>query len=137
MKKSILLVLLYLLIQTIAGGILALLITQWWGASVEFAMVVALLAADIIMAGILIQKGYVSDKRLVHPTTASFIGWTLVAGISAIFISDFIASLTDFLPNWLESTFSNIEGSWLGVLWTFLNPLLQLLVYSFVSACRR
>ena len=57
MKKSILLVLLYLLIQTIAGGILALLITQWWGASVEFAMVVALLAADSIMAGSLIQKG--------------------------------------------------------------------------------
>ena len=24
------------------------------------------------------------------------------------------------------------KGSWLGVLWTFLNPLLQLLVYSFV-----
>ena len=24
------------------------------------------------------------------------------------------------------------KGSWLGVVWTFLNPLLQLLVYSFV-----
>ena len=24
------------------------------------------------------------------------------------------------------------KGSWLGVIWTFLNPLLQLLVYSFV-----
>ena len=130
MKKSILLVLLYLLIQTIAGGILALLITQWWGASVEFAMVVALLAADIIMAGILIQKGYASDKRLIHPTTASFIGWTLVAGISAIFISDFIASLTDFLPNWLESTFSNIEGSWLGVLAiAIIGPVLEEMLF--------
>ena len=109
MKKSILLVLLYLLIQTIAGGILALLITQWWGASVEFAMVVALLAADIIMAGILIQKGYASDK---------------------IFISDFIASLTDFLPNWLESTFSNIEGSWLGVLAiAIIGPVLEEMLF--------
>lgn len=130
MKKSILLVLLYLLIQTIAGGFLALLITQWWGASVEFAMVVALLAADIIMAGILIQKGYASDSRLIHPTTASFIGWTLVAGISAIFISDFIASLTDFLPNWLESTFSNIEGSWLGVLAiAIIGPILEEMLF--------
>ena len=130
MKKSILLVLLYLLIQTIAGGFLALLITQWWGASVEFAMVVALLAADIIMAGILIQKGYASDSRLIHPTTASFIGWTLVADISAIFISDFIASLTDFLPNWLESTFSNIEGSWLGVLAiAIIGPILEEMLF--------
>lgn len=130
MKKSILLVLLYLLIQTIAGGFLALLITQWWGASVEFAMVVALLAADIIMAGILIQKGYASDSRLIHPTTASFISWTLVAGISAIFISDFIASLTDFLPNWLESTFSNMEGSWLGVLAiAIIGPILEEMLF--------
>ena len=130
MKKSILLVLLYLLIQTIAGGFLALLITQWWGASVEFAMVVALLAADIIMAGILIQKGYASDSRLIHPTTASFISWTLVAGISAIFISDFIASLTDFLPNWLEITFSNMEGSWLGVLAiAIIGPILEEMLF--------
>ena len=130
MKKSILLVLLYLLIQTIAGGFLALLITQWWGASVEFAMVVALLAADIIMAGILIQKGYASDSRLIHPTTASFLGWTFLAGISAIFISDFIASLTDFLPNWLEITFSNMEGSWLGVLAiAIIGPILEEMLF--------
>lgn len=130
MKKSILLVLLYLLIQTIAGGIFALLISQRWEGNMETAMVVALLAADIIMAGILIQKGYVSDSRLTHPTTVSFIGWTLLAGISAIFISDFIASITDFLPNWLESTFSNIEGSWLGILAiAIIGPILEEMLF--------
>lgn len=130
MKKSILLVLLYLLIQTIAGGILALLISQWWEGNMEIAMVTALLAADIIMAGILFQKGYVSDSRLIHSTTASFISWTLVAGISAIFISDFIASITDFLPNWLESTFSNIEGSWLGILAiAIIGPILEEMLF--------
>ena len=45
-------------------------------------------------------------------------------------ISDFIASLTDFLPNWLESTFSNIEGSWLGVLAiAIIGPVLEEMLF--------
>lgn len=130
MKKSILLVLLYLLIQTLAGGILALVITQWTESDIELSMVIALLVADLIMAGILLQQGYLSNKQLLHPTSASFLGWTLLAGVSAIFISDAIASVTDFLPNWLESTFSNMEGTWLGILAiAIIGPILEEMLF--------
>ena len=130
MKRSIFLVLLYLLIQVIAGGILTLCFSQWPSIKVESAMVVALIVADVVMAGILIQKGYLTNKNLWHPTTVSFLGWTFLAGLSAIFISDVIASLTDFLPNWLESTFSNMEGSWLGILAiAIVGPILEEILF--------
>ena len=130
MKKSILLVLLYLLIQVIAGGILAMFISLWLKADVEMAMVVALLVADIVMAGILLQQGYLSNKKLWHPTTFYFLSWTLLAGLSAIFLSDAIASITDFLPNWLEGTFSNMEGSWLGIIAIALvGPILEEMLF--------
>ena len=130
MKRSILLVLLYLLIQVIAGGILTLCFSQWPSIHVESAMVIALLLADIVMGGILIQKGYLSNSKLRHLTTASFLGWTFLAGLSAIFISDAIASMTDFLPNWLEGTFSNMEGSWLGIIAIALvGPILEEMLF--------
>ena len=130
MKKSILLVLLYLLIQTLAGGVLTLLISQWSGVDREFAIIIALLVADVIMAGILLQQGYLSDKRLSHPTTAKFLCWTFLAGISAIFISDTISKMTDFMPNWLESTFTNMEGTWMGVLAiAIVGPILEEMLF--------
>lgn len=130
MKRSIFLVLLYLLIQVIAGGILTLCFSQWPSIKVESAMVVALIVADVVMAGILIQKGYLTNKNLWHSITVSFLGWTFLAGLSAIFISDVIASLTDFLPNWLESTFSNMEGSWLGILAiAIVGPILEEILF--------
>ncbi|MCR4764664.1 MAG: CPBP family intramembrane metalloprotease [Bacteroidaceae bacterium] len=130
MKKSILLVLLYLLIQLIAGTLVSLAITQWPTLEVELSVVIALLLANVIMAGILFYKGYLSDKQLINPTTPSFLCWTVVAGLSAIFISDAVASIFSFLPNWLESTFSNMEGSWLGVLAiAIVGPVLEEMLF--------
>lgn len=130
MKKSILLVLLYLLIQAIAGGALSLLVIQWSGINREIAIIIALLVSDVIMAGILVQQGYLADKRLLHPTTAKYLWWTLIAGISAIFISDTISTMTDFMPNWLESTFTNMEGTWLGILAiAIIGPILEEMLF--------
>jgi membrane protease YdiL (CAAX protease family) len=130
MKKSILLAILYLLIQIIAGSILAMPLNLWLKTDVMTSMVIALLVANIVMAIILMMKGYLSNKTLWNTTTISFLGWTFVAGLSAIFISVVIASLTDFLPNWLESTFSNMEGSWLGILAiAIVGPILEEMLF--------
>ena len=130
MKKSILLVLLYLLIQAVAGGILSLVFSMWPTASFEWSVVITLLVADVLMAVILIQQGYLSDQKLWHPTTVFCMGWTLIAGISAIFISDAVASCTEFLPNWLESTFDQIENSWLGILAVaIVGPILEEMLF--------
>lgn len=130
MRKSILLVLLYLLIQTIAGSILSLIVSQSPDVNREFAIIIALLVSDVIMTVILIQQGYLSDKRLIHPTTAMFLSWTFIAGISAIFISDTISTMTDFMPNWLESSFTNMEGTQLGVLAiAIVGPILEEMLF--------
>jgi membrane protease YdiL (CAAX protease family) len=102
----------------------------WLKTDVMTSMVIALLVANIVMAIILMMKGYLSNKTLWNTTTISFLGWTFVAGLSAIFISVVIASLTDFLPNWLESTFSNMEGSWLGILAiAIVGPILEEMLF--------
>ena len=119
MKKSILLVLLYLLIQSIAALGVALglgIMSQEPSNQEEWATIIALLLADVVMGGILIWKGYLSDRQLWEPTTVTCLGWTIVASSSAIFIADAISSLANFLPDWLENTFSNIETNWAGVL---------------------
>ena len=50
MKKSILLVLLYLLIQTLVGGVLTLLVSQWSGVDRVSVIIIALFVADVVMA---------------------------------------------------------------------------------------
>jgi len=130
MKKSILLVLLYLLIQTLVGGVLTLLVSQWSGVDRVSVIIIALFVADVVMAGILIQQGYLSDKQLIHSTTAKFLYWTFFAGISTIFISDTISTITDFMPNWLENTFTNMEGTWFGVLAiAIVGPILEEMLF--------
>ena len=133
MKKSIILVLLYLLIQSIAALGLALglgIMYQEPSNQEEWATIIALLLADVVMGAILIWKGYLSDRQLWNPTTATCLGWTIVAGSSAIFIADAISSLADFLPDWLENTFSNIETNWAGILAiAIVGPILEEMLF--------
>ena len=133
MKKSIILVLLYLLIQSIAALGLALglgIMSKEPNDQEEWATIIALLLADVVMGGILIWKGYLSDRQLWNPTTVTCLGWTIVAGTSAIFIADAISSLANFLPDWLENTFSNIETNWAGILAiTIVGPILEEMLF--------
>ena len=111
MKRSILLVLVYFLIQAMAGSMVVLF------SSISLdAITYTLLVADAIMAGVLIYLGYLSDWKLWHPTTFKTLFWTILAGIAAIFCCDAISSLADFLPDLMEDTFASIEDTWLGIL---------------------
>lgn len=130
MKKSILLVLLYLLIQSIAGLVLACGFINQDENGLRWVTIINLLLSDVIMGGILIWMGYLSDKQLWNPTTGRCLGWTLVAGLSAIFITDAISSLADFLPNWLESAFDSLESNWLGILAiAIVGPILEEMLF--------
>ena len=133
MKKSIILVLLYLLIQAIAALVLAVglgFTSQEVGYQEQWATIIALLLADVVMGGILIWKGYLSDRQLWNPTTATCLGWTLIAGVSAIFIADAISSLANFLPDWMENSFADIETNWLGILAiAIVGPVLEEMLF--------
>lgn len=135
MKKSIILVLLYLMVQAIVAFVITTafnvysnnanaLITNEWP------IIVTLLAADFVMAGILLQRGYLSHKRLWNPTNVHCLWWTVVAGTTAIFITDAISSVASFLPNWLEGTFNNIEGNLLGIIAVaIIGPILEEMLF--------
>lgn len=118
MKKSIILVLVFYLLQILGAGIIAglnMLRGNGDAESMSLSVTIALLLTDIVMAAILLKMGYLSDKRFWNPTSLPFLLTTFVAGISAIIVCDAISALADFLPNLLEDTFSSIESSWWGI----------------------
>ena len=118
MKKSIILVLIFYLLQILGAGIIAglnMLRGNGDAESMSLSVTIALLLTDIVMAAILLKMGYLSDKRLWNPTSLPFLLTTFVAGISAIIVCDAISALADFLPNLLEDTFSSMESSWWGI----------------------
>lgn len=135
MKKSIILVLLYLLLQAIAALVISVAFGLGTASSrevmnLELPTIIALLVADVVMAGFLLQRGYFSEKQLWNPTSAHFLWWTVIAGISAIIVADAISSIAGFLPDWLEDSFNNIESNWLGILAiAIVGPILEEMLF--------
>ena len=119
MKKSIILVVVFYLLQILGAGIIAGLNMLRGNGNAEgmtLSVTIALLLTDIVMAAILLKMGCLSDKRLWNPTSLPFLLTTFVAGLSAIVVCDAISALADFLPNLLEDTFSSMEASWWGII---------------------
>ena len=130
MKRSIALVLIYFLLQLLATGLIALVVNQGATVNVQRTTVLGLLLSDILMAGVLLYMGYLRDKKQWEPAAPSFMLWTFVAGISAIFITDAISSLADFLPDFLEDSFASIESSWIGILAVaIVGPVLEEMLF--------
>ncbi len=135
MRKSIILVLLYLLLQAIAALVISVAFELGTASSrevmnLELPTIIALLVADVVMAGFLLQRGYLSEKQLWNPTSAHFLWWTVIAGISAIIVADAISSIAGFLPDWLEDSFNNIESNWLGILAiAIVGPILEEMLF--------
>jgi len=130
MKRSIALVLVYFLLQLLATGLIALIINQGSTVNIQQITVLGLLISDFLMAGVLLYMGYMRDKKQWEPVAPSVMLWTFVAGISAIFITDTISSLADFLPDLLEDSFASIESSWAGVLAiTIVGPVLEEMLF--------
>lgn len=133
MKKSIILVLIFYLLQMIGGGV-ATALTMFMGKDntegLYLSIAIALLLSDIVMAAILFRMGYLSDKKLWNPTTPVFFLGTFVAGISGIFVCDAVSALADFLPNLMEDTFDSLENSLLGIIAiVIVGPVLEEMLF--------
>jgi membrane protease YdiL (CAAX protease family) len=91
----------------------------------------ALLFSILMMTAYLGTFGFLSgDKQLYSPLSAPFVGWSLLFGISTIFVVDGIMRILPPLPNYLEETFDVIQSDWLGILClVLLGPILEELLF--------
>lgn len=140
MKRSIILVLVYFLVQFVAGLLCmgVLLVYQY---VITGSFVVTELASDaavptlilgfVIMAFILWRLGYLRPVNEVwNVLTPNYLGWTALMGISMIFLLDFLLSMFDFLPNWLEESFDLLESDFVGILAvSVLGPILEEMLF--------
>lgn len=140
MKRSIILVLVYFLVQLVASFLcMGVLFMYQYAQTGSF--VVTGLAADVavpslvlgivIMAIILWRLGYLRPVNEVwNVLTPEYLGWTALMGISMIFLLDFLLSIFDFLPNWLEESFDLLESDYIGILAvSVLGPILEEMLF--------
>lgn len=140
MKRSIILVLVYFLVQFVASLLcMGVLFIYQYAQTGSF--VVTGLAADVavpslvlgivIMAIILWRLGYLRPVNEVwNVLTPEYLGWTALMGISMIFLLDFLLSIFDFLPNWLEESFDLLESDYIGILAvSVLGPILEEMLF--------
>lgn len=140
MKTAIKLVLIYFLMQ-ILGALAAApfgliyIYTVYGRLDADKAqtviMGVAMLLGFIFMGIYLWRKGYLkNDGHLYSPVSVSYLGLNIVAGVSAIFLIDFLMSHLAFLPDLMKQTFDVLQSGWLGILCiALLGPILEELLF--------
>lgn len=138
MKTAIKLVLIYFAIQILSAFIVApfsLLYTFMVHGTMEGATMVGLAPAMLLgfigMAAYLWRKGYLKgDKQMWSPLSTPFLLWSIVIGLSTIFLIDFLMSKLAFLPDWMENTFDVLQSGWLGIICiSILGPILEELLF--------
>ena len=140
MKKSIILVLAYFLVQFVASVLcMGVLLVYQYVKTGSFVVtdlladvaVPSLVLSFVIMTAILWRLGYLRPVNEVwNVLTTKYLGWTALLGISMIFLLDFLLSLADFLPNWLDETFDVLESDWLGIFAvSVLGPILEEMLF--------
>jgi len=138
MKTAIKLVLIYLAMQilgALAVGPFTMIYAYIEYGSIEraneFALAPTLLAGFVFMLIYLWRQGYLTgDKQLYSPTSASYLFWSAIMGISMIYMIDFLMSYLTFLPDWMSDTFDVLQSGWLGILCVgVLGPILEELLF--------
>ena len=91
----------------------------------------SLVLGIVIMAIILWRLGYLRPVNEVwNVLTPKYLGWTALMGLSMIFLLDFLLSIFDFLPNWLEESFDLLESDFVGILAvSVLGPILEEMLF--------
>lgn len=140
MKTAIKLVLIYFLMQILAalavGPVSILYVYFTYGTldpsrAGEIATAPTLLLGFVFMTLYLWRKKYLTaDGYRYSPLSLSWLAWSALAGISAIFLIGVLMSLLAFLPNWLDNTFDILQAGWLGILCvSLLGPILEELLF--------
>ena len=138
MKTAIKLVLIYLGIQilsALAVSPFCMLYAYFEYGNIEEAtklsVVPAMFTGFILMGWYLWKQGYLTgDKQMYSPVSVSYLGMSLVLGISTIFLIDFVMSQLTFLPDWMKETFDLVQSGWFGILCVaIIGPVLEELLF--------
>ena len=83
------------------------------------------------MGGYLWKKGYLKDDgRIWSPVSVAYLGWSIIIGLSTIFLIDFVMSRLSFLPDWMGATFDVLQSGWLGIICiSVLGPVLEEMLF--------
>lgn len=140
MKTAVKLVLIYFLMQilgALVAGPFSILYTYITYGTLDadkaesIALAPAMLLGFIFMGVYLWRKKYLTgDKHLYSFLTSSYLVWSVLAGISVIFLIATLASKLTFLPDWLDQTFNILQAGWLGIFCiAVLGPILEELLF--------
>lgn len=140
MGKAIKLFFVFILLQVLAGAAAVPLVLVWQFVTTGTVTAYEAGAATQVPSSMLMlfftvwylwKKGYLdNDGQIYSPISPAYLGWTFVAGLSAIVLMEGLMSVLDFLPNWLEGTFNQMYGNWGGVLYlALLGPVLEELMF--------
>lgn len=140
MKTAIKLALLYYLMQILAALTVApfqliytyatLGTTENAGTS-EAAVVITMLLGFAYMTLYLWRAKYLADDGTCYsvPVTSTLC-WSLLAGLTGIFLLDGLMSQLTFLPDLMKDTFSTLQDSWPGIACVaVLGPVLEELLF--------
>ena len=108
MKTAIKLVLIYFVMQILAALLVmpfAMLYSYAVSGTIDAASVIALAPSMLLgfvgMGCYLWKKGYLKDDgRIWSPVSVAYLGWSIIIGLSTIFLIDFVMSRLSFLPDW-------------------------------------
>lgn len=138
MKTAIKLVLIYFVMQILAALLVmpfAMLYSYAVSGTIDAASVIALAPSMLLgfvgMGGYLWKKGYLKDDgRIWSPVSVAYLGWSIIIGLSTIFLIDFVMSRLSFLPDWMGATFDVLQSGWLGIICiSVLGPVLEEMLF--------
>lgn len=138
MKTAIKLVLIYFVMQILAALLVmpfAMLYSYAVSGTIDTASVIALAPSMLLgfvgMGGYLWKKGYLKDDgRIWSPVSVAYLGWSIIIGLSTIFLIDFVMSRLSFLPDWMGATFDVLQSGWLGIICiSVLGPVLEEMLF--------
>lgn len=138
MKTAIKLVLIYFLVQILSAFVVTpftMLYAYFVYGTIDdassLALAPAMLLGFVAMGGYLWKKGYLKgDGHIWSPISASYLVWSIIIGLSSIFLIDFIMSKLNFLPDWLGETFDMLQSGWLGIICiSVLGPVLEEMLF--------
>lgn len=138
MKTAIKLVLIYFVMQILAALLVmpfAMLYSYAVSGTIDAASVIALAPSMLLgfvgMGGYLWKKGYLKDDgRIWSPVSVAYLGWSIIIGLSTIFLIDFVMARLSFLPDWMGATFDVLQSGWLGIICiSVLGPVLEEMLF--------
>ena len=138
MKTAIKLVLVYFAMQVLAA-LLVMPFTMLYSyvaygtidAANAMALVPTMLLSFVGMGAYLWRQGYLKDDgRMWFPVSAGYLGWSIVIGLSVIFLMEFIMERLSFLPDWMKDTFDVLQSGWPGIICiSVLGPVLEEMLF--------